>query len=372
MARRRLVTRRGGRFRLTAGAIALLVCAVAAVVLLNLRRPEAPPAQIGAAGDDTIAAGGRVGGGLFESVDDLFFRVRTMWGAAGQLREKDKEIQELKEWRELALALSERTQRYEALLKMPPESLGQGANVAGAVSARLVLDPGGPFKRTLLANAGGDHGVKVGYVAVNENGLVGRVVSVGTRSARILLVDDYNSRIPVMGETSRARALLVGRAGQKPRLDRGLTLENPEVQFVVGAGGLQRGERIVTSGDGGVYPRGILVGWAEQAGSGWVARLGAARQPVDFIRLIPYVDPQAPEAAPVEQDLLPPPPEALISASAAPAQRPILPRQAPPPLPPTLPAPVPQLDEEFDLRPPADTGGPSVPVPTSPTTRGAP
>jgi rod shape-determining protein MreC len=223
-----------------------------------------------------------------------------------------------------------------------------------------VLDAGGPFKRTLLANAGADHGVKLGYVAVNENGLVGRVVTVGQRSARVLLVDDYNSRIPVMGETSRARALLVGRAGQAPRLDRGLQLDNPEMQFVVGAGGLRQGERIVTSGDGGVYPRGILVGWAEQKGSRWIARLGAARQPVDFIRLIPYLDPQAPEAAPVPQDALPAPPEALISASAAPAQRPILPRRAPPPLPATLPAPAPQAgDNAFDVRPPADTGAPA-------------
>jgi rod shape-determining protein MreC len=314
--------------------------------LLIWRAASAPPAQVATVGDDAVAAGGRVGGGLTDSAGDVMFRLRNAWDAAGKLREAEKKNQEAQEWRELALTLAERVERYEALLKMPPEALGQGADVKNAVSARLILDAGGPFKRTLLANAGAVHGVKLGYVAVNENGLVGRVVQVGERSCRVLLVDDYNSRIPVMGETSRARALLIGRAGQKPKLDRPLSLESPQVQFVVGVGGLRRGERIVTSGDGGVYPRGILVGWAEQQDSNWVARLGAARQPIDFVRLIPPVNPQAPEDAPVAQDDLPAPPEQVVSA--------IRPKPAPP-LPPRLPPPPPQ-DETFDVRPPADAG----------------
>ena len=71
----------------------------------------------------------------------------------------------------------------------------------------VCVDSEAAFVRTLLANAGADHGVRVGYIAVNENGLVGRVVSVGRRSARVLMLDDYNSRIPVMGEASRVRAV---------------------------------------------------------------------------------------------------------------------------------------------------------------------
>jgi rod shape-determining protein MreC len=355
VARRRLGTRRGGRFRLTTGAVAFVVAIVIGVVIINNRKADSPPVQVEAAGDDAIAAGGRVGGGLFDFVDDTVFRVRAAWDAAGQLRKLQKENNELKEWRELALTLSERMQRYEALLKMPPESLGQGENVDGALSARLILDAGGPFKRTLLANAGADHGVKLGYVALNENGLIGRVIAVGKRSSRVLLVDDYNSRVPVMGESSRARALLVGRAGQKAKLENGLTIENPQLQFVVGAGGLRKGERIVTSGDGGIYPRGILVGWAEQSGDAWVAKLGAARQPIDFIRLVPYIDPEAPEKNPVKQGALPGAPETLITASTQPAAAPLVQRRPAPALPPLLPAP-PRESDETDAPPPVEGG----------------
>ena len=74
--------------------------------------------------------------------------------------------------------LAERNARYEALLRMPPDAFGEGADIENSIAAQLVLDSGGPFTRTLVANAGDAHGVRVGYIALNENGLIGRVVSV--------------------------------------------------------------------------------------------------------------------------------------------------------------------------------------------------
>ncbi|MBK6704011.1 MAG: hypothetical protein IPG56_09850 [Caulobacteraceae bacterium] len=160
-----------------------------------------------------------------------------------------------------------------------------------------MLDSGGPFMRTLVANAGADHGVKVGYIAVNENGLVGRVVSVGQHSSRVLMLDDYNSRIPVMGESSRVRAVLAGQATRRPELSLyPYQLQAPRMDFIVGAQSLREGERVITSGDGGLYPRGISVGVARRENDGsWHVSLAASQQPIDFVRLIPFVPIDAPE-----------------------------------------------------------------------------
>jgi rod shape-determining protein MreC len=342
LARKRIARRTG--FRLTSGVAAATALVIAAGVLLVAPALHKGADQVQSADDDAIAAGGRVGGGVFDFVGDTIDHVKVMWNAGDRIKALEKQNAELHEWKELALTLAERQQRYEALLNIPPEQLGQQRRDEQTVSARLILDIGGPFKRTLLANAGFDHGVKVGYVAINENGLIGRVLSAGRRSSRVLLLDDYNSRVPVMGEVSRARAIMVGQAAQNARLDEGpFRMTDPRLDYVVGQSGFLRGERLVTSGDGGIYPRGLLVGQAVQEGAGWTVKLGAARAPIDYIRLIPFYAPDSPPDALSSEQALPRPPQSLYTGAAMVA--------APPPPPPTKPkqaAPIlpPTADEE--------------------------
>ena len=137
-----------------------------------------------------------------------------------------------------------------------------------AVTARVVADAGGPFVQTVMVNAGADQGVVNGMAAVNERGLVGRVIEVGRRSARILLLTDFNSRIPVMVEPSRDQAILAGDNSREPGL-----------MFLPLNPRLSVGDRVVTSGRGGVLPPGLAIGVVsaigEQQGRGHAAgRLG--------------------------------------------------------------------------------------------------
>ncbi|HVK81607.1 MAG TPA: rod shape-determining protein MreC, partial [Verrucomicrobiae bacterium] len=310
MARRRSSVRRaGGGRRIPAGvllAVALGVGAVILVAVQNGRMPGEGGAQ--QAVDDGAAAAGRVATGPARAGENFFQRVGGMWNANDRVEELERENRELMAWRELAERLAERNARYEALLRMPEDAFGQGADIENSIAAQLVLDSGGPFTRTLVANAGSDHGVRSGYIALNENGLIGRVVSVGQRSSRVLMLDDYNSRIPVMGEASRVRAVLAGQATRPPELVMyPYQLQAPRLDFIVGAQSLREGERIITSGDGGLYPRGIPVGIARQQSDGsWRVALAAAQQPIDFVRLIPFVGVAPPEATPAEGDNGPP------------------------------------------------------------------
>jgi rod shape-determining protein MreC len=116
------------------------------------------------------------------------------------------------------------------------------------------------------------------------------------------MLDDYNSRIPVMGEASRVRAVLAGQATRRPELIlHPYQLQSPRLDYIVGASNLREGERVITSGDGGLYPRGIPVGVARREGDGqWRVALAAAQRPIDFVRLIPFIGVAPPEAAPVE------------------------------------------------------------------------
>jgi rod shape-determining protein MreC len=338
VARRRSSVRRAGGGRKVPAGVALgIALVIGAVVLIGFGAGRTPQTEVVMqTADDGAAAAGQAATGPARAGEGFFERLFGGWNAASRIEELERENRDLQQWRDLAERLAERNARYEALLRMPEDSFGEGADIEHSIAAQLVLDSGGPFMRTLVANAGQVHGVQVGYIAVNENGLVGRVVSVGQRSSRVLMLDDYNSRIPVMGEASRVRAVLTGQATRRPELSLyPYQLQAPRMDFIVGAQSLREGERVITSGDGGLYPRGIPVGVARRENDGaWRVALAAAQRPIDFVRIIPFIPVEPPEPTASEnatpplgssssvsaigRETMTPPPV----ASAAPAPRP--------------------------------------------------
>ena len=157
--------------------------------------------------------------------------------------------------------------------------LGFGADPeASSVTARVIGDSGGAFVRSVLVNAGKGVGVRKGQAAVVGNGLLGRVAEVGERSARILLITDLNSRIPVVIESSRERAVLAGDNSASPRL-----------HYLPITTTVKPGDRIVTSGHGGVFPPGLPVGIVTTvAKEGIQIRPYAAAERLEYIRLMDF------------------------------------------------------------------------------------
>lgn len=135
------------------------------------------------------------------------------------------------------------------------------------VTTRIVSDMGGPYVRSALIGGGAEQGIKKDQAVINERGLVGRVIETGDSSSRVLLLSDINSRIPVMGESSREKTILVGNNNDLPSL----SYLSPDSSIKVG-------ERIITSGDGGVFPRGIAVGIVTSIDKG-------------MVKIQPFVDP---------------------------------------------------------------------------------
>jgi hypothetical protein len=78
------------------------------------------------------------------------------------------------------------------------------------VTGSVIADARGPFLRSALINLGRDDGVRVGYAVINGDGLIGRTVDAGSSVARVLLLSDLNSRIPVLVGPGGVRALVSG------------------------------------------------------------------------------------------------------------------------------------------------------------------
>lgn len=164
-------------------------------------------------------------------------------------------------WQQAALRLEAENKSLRGLLSYRPDP------AASSVTARVVADPGGAWVRTLVVTAGRRDGVQRGQAAMAGQGLIGRVVQVGEWSSRILLITDLNARIPVVLETTRQRAMLSGDNSDRPRL-----LYMPRGVQVT------PGERVFTSGHGGLFPAGLPVG---------VVTAG----PDGGIQVVPMVDP---------------------------------------------------------------------------------
>lgn len=158
-------------------------------------------------------------------------------------------------WQAVARTLEQQNLAYKEMLNLVDDPR------PAFITARVIGDAGGAFVRTVLINAGSDDGVRVGQAAVNAEGLVGRVVEAGRRSARILLLTDLNSRIPVVVEQTRVPAILAGDNSDRPRL-----------AFTPVNALFEPGERIVTSGHGGMLPPGLPVGVVASTAAG-VARV---------------------------------------------------------------------------------------------------
>lgn len=124
------------------------------------------------------------------------------------------------------------------------------------ISARIVTNTSGPYTRAAIISAGSKNKVRKGNVVVNERGLVGRVTEVGNSSARVLLITDINSKIPVVTGISGVRGIAVGKNSDLIELKH-LPLDSR----------VKVGEKIVTSGDGKFFPPGVSVGVVESATS---------------------------------------------------------------------------------------------------------
>ena len=147
-----------------------------------------------------------------------------------------------------------------------------------ASTARVIADSRSPFVHTRLLDSGRGEGVEEGMAALGGGGLAGRVVDVGARSSRLLLITDFNSKVPVLVLPSRDPAILAGDNGPLPRLD--FLPLNPRVAV---------GDRVVTSGVGGVLPVGLPVGRAvevEVAADGVRVAPAADWRELEHVRLV--------------------------------------------------------------------------------------
>jgi rod shape-determining protein MreC len=210
-----------------------------------------------------------------------------LWGIRDENARLHDENERLRRWQSVALTLDAENQRLKAALRWIPDP------EASYVTARVVADAGGVYAKAVLLSVGPNHALRKGEIALDERGLVGRITDVGSRTARVLLITDMNSRVPVILETSRSRAILAGTNGLWPRL---LYWSEGTVP--------KEGERVVTSAEANAFPANLPVGTIHYNSSGVPeVEPDAQLRSLEIVRIFDYglggLAPPEPPARPV-------------------------------------------------------------------------
>lgn len=240
--------------RLTPAVLVLL-----AVTLMVLHRADTLPVEsIRTAVVDAAAPALSAASAPVTNFVDSFEGVTTIRDLkAENIRLKEENIK-LQAWYESALKLQAENRSFRDLLNVKADP------TLTFTTARVISDVGGSFVKSVLLPVGERDKVKKGNAVMSGHGLVGRVTEVGQTSSRVLLVTDLNSRIPVILQDTRTKAILAGKNQDLMKLER-----------LPPDSGLTIGTRVVTSGDGGQLPADLPIGTIVSTGADgvWVRPL---------------------------------------------------------------------------------------------------
>jgi rod shape-determining protein MreC len=201
---------------------------------------------------------------------NLFRDFQSYQRVVQQNQELRRELQQMKAWKEAALQLEQENARLLDLNKVRLDP--RLTHVTGVVMA----DSGSPFRQSVLLNVGARDGLMDGWATMDGIGLVGRISGVGQNTSRVVLLTDSASRIPAIIQPSGQRALVQG--DNSPA---------PPISFVENRDIVRPGDRVVSAGDGGVFPAGLLIGQVAQDPGGRLrVRLAADYERLEFLRVL--------------------------------------------------------------------------------------
>ena len=120
------------------------------------------------------------------------------------------------------------------------------------IIAKILIDKKSPFLRSIVVNKGSAEGIKLGMAVLDNNYLIGKVVEVNFSTARVLLLSDLNSKIPIIIEPGAIEAILSG-TGQ----------HNGIIQYTKEKYIIDKESVVYTSGSGGLFKSGIPIGTIE-------------------------------------------------------------------------------------------------------------
>ncbi len=148
---------------------------------------------------------------------------------------------------------------------------------ASFMSAQVVAESGDKFTHLLLIYVGNE-AVKKGQIVMGDESVIGRIDTVSPPYAKVILITDINSKIPVVVERTRVRGILSGN-----------NKDLPQLIFMRSTTDVQEGDIVVTSGVGGMFPAGLPIGFISSINGNKVeVEPMADLSRIEYVRIVDY------------------------------------------------------------------------------------
>lgn len=224
----------------------LVVCLIVSVVLftVGVRTGDDGPLAAVRGGFQTITTPVRLVGSVismpFQGLGNIFSNLTADQATLSELQEENDQLRS----RNAELEEAEQTAtRLQGLLDL------QSTYNLQSTAAHIISGSSDSWSSTVTIDKGTSSGLSVGMPVTSSSGVIGQIVECGATSSTVLLVDDESSSISAMVQSSRAQGMLNGSAAGEVSLDMVRTDQTVEV-----------GDIVVTSGLGGVFPKGLPLG----------------------------------------------------------------------------------------------------------------
>lgn len=197
-----------------------------------------------------------------------FYDMRQIYTDNRELREENRQMLILQN---KVRTLEVENQLLARLLNYVPPA------EAKFLSAKIIAESDDNFTHMLLVYIGNES-VKKGQVVLGDESVIGRVDKISGKYAKVILVTDINSKIPVVIERTRARGVLSGN-----------NTAMPDLIFTHSTADIREGDVVVTSGVGGMFPAGLPIGFVSSVKTGEIkVETLADISRVEYVRIVDY------------------------------------------------------------------------------------
>jgi rod shape-determining protein MreC len=179
-------------------------------------------------------------GSVIRHLQNEYVALRALWTENQSLRER---IAMLESERNRLLEAEITNARLQQLLELKTHILRK------SIAAKVISNSASSWFRTLTVDKGRADGLRKGMAAIAPQGVVGKVISVNDDTAKVMLLTDHNSGLDVITQRTRVRGIVAGSMDG-----------NPIIKYIGRNADVHPGDRIITSGLDGIFPKGLLVG----------------------------------------------------------------------------------------------------------------